>query len=235
MGEVVIIGGTRGIGRELAAALARAGRAVVIAGREPGRAAEAAAQLNFELEAPEGIVRGIAADLSRPDSLAEALVDIKEVDHLVLAGMVRDQNSLSDYNTGRALELATVKVIGYTTAVHVLKPRLAPGGSVLIFGGISKHTPYPGSTTMTAVNHAVDGLVATFAREMAPVRVNAIHPGVVADSPMWATNEALLAQGRSRTILNRLPTMADIVDGCLFLMKNPVATAISLNLDAGRA
>jgi NAD(P)-dependent dehydrogenase (short-subunit alcohol dehydrogenase family) len=88
---------------------------------------------------------------------------------------------------------------------------------------------------MTAVNQAVVGLVSTFAQEIAPVRVNSIHPGIVGDSPMWAANSALLAEGKRRTILGRLPTMADIVDGCLFLMDNPVATAINLNLDAGRA
>jgi NAD(P)-dependent dehydrogenase (short-subunit alcohol dehydrogenase family) len=234
MGNVVIIGGTRGIGRELAAELARRGDDIIIAGRSAERANAVAGEISSMLVNLAGSVRGTAADLSEPHGLAVALNEIAEVDHLILAGMVRDQNSLGSYDINGAIELAIVKVIGYTTALHILKSRISPNGSVLLFGGISKDVPYPGSTTMTAVNNAVVGLVATFAREMAPVRVNAIHPGVVSDSPMWAGNNTLLADAQRRTIIKRLPTMSDIVDGCLFLMKNPAATAINLSLDGGR-
>jgi short-subunit dehydrogenase len=168
MGNVVIIGGTRGIGRELAAELARRGDDIIIAGRSAERANAVAGEISSMLVNLAKSVRGTAADLSEPQGLAVALNEIAEVDHLILAGMVRDQNSLGSYDINGAIELAIVKVIGYTTALHILKSRISPNGSVLLFGGISKDVPYPGSTTMTAVNNAVVGLVATFAREMAP-------------------------------------------------------------------
>lgn len=119
--------------------------------------------------------------------------------------------------------------------MHTLRSRIDPDGSVLLFGGISKDVPYPGSTTMTAVNAGVVGLVATFAAELAPVRVNAIHPGAVGDSPFWLGKEAILEAAKARTLTGRLPTMQDIVDGCLFLLGNPAANGINLNLDGGRA
>ena len=65
-------------------------------------------------------------------------------------------------------------------------PRMHDDTSVLLFGGLAKEKPYPGSTTVTSVNGAVTTMVRTLAIELAPVRVNAIHPGIVGDSPTWA-------------------------------------------------
>jgi NAD(P)-dependent dehydrogenase (short-subunit alcohol dehydrogenase family) len=232
----LIIGGTSGIGRALAMDLALHGQDVIVAGRDKARAADAAASIQAEIDLPgAGQVRGIAADLSQPDRLAAALMDIGQVRNLVLAGMTRDRNSLAEYHAARAIELATVKLVGYAAAVSALRSRIAPEGSILVFGGISKDVPYPGSTTMTTVNTAIVGLVTTLAVEMAPVRVNAIHPGAVEDSPFWAGNAAMLDIARQRSLTKSLPAMRDIVDGCRFLMENPAANGINLSLDGGRA
>ncbi|OON63031.1 short-chain dehydrogenase [Massilia sp. KIM] len=232
MNDIVIIGGTRGIGRELALACARRGDAVVIAGRDPARAADAAHDILRE--AGHGSVRGIAADLGQPALLPAALSGIQGVRHLVIAGVERDHQSLAGYDVERALKLATVKMVGYAAAVAALRGRFAPGASVLLFGGISKDRPYPGSTTITSVNTGIDGLVRTMAQELSPHRCNAIHPGVVADSPFCAGNEAVLSMGRSMTLAGELPRMRDIVEGCLFLMNCQAANAVSLSLDGGR-
>jgi NAD(P)-dependent dehydrogenase (short-subunit alcohol dehydrogenase family) len=81
----------------------------------------------------------------------------------------------------------------------------------------------------------VSGLARTLAYELAPIRVNAIHPGIVGDSPFWADKpEAVLEGHRSRTMLKRLATMADIVDGTRFLLENPSAEGLDLVVDNGR-
>ena len=67
----------------------------------------------------------------------------------------------------------------------------------MLFGGLAKERPYPGSTTVTTVNGAVSAMVRTLALELAPVRVNAIHPGVVGDSPAWE-RQARGGAGRAR-------------------------------------
>ena len=59
--------------------------------------------------------------------------------------------------------------------------------AVVLFGGLAKERPYPGSTMVTTFNGGVSGLAKTLAREIAPHRVNAIHPGIVGDSPKWAS------------------------------------------------
>ncbi len=75
----------------------------------------------------------------------------------------------------------------------------------MIYGGLAKLRPYPGSTTVTTVNAGVDGLVRALAAELPPIRVNALHPGIVGDSPFWAPKtEALEARAKARTPTGRL-------------------------------
>lgn len=232
--QILIVGGTSGIGRELAVTYAARGASVVIAGREAERAQKVAAEISADSK-DGGAVRGIAVDLSEPEGIVDALRDVAQVDSVVLTGMQRDRNTLADYNPASAKELAIVKLVGYTTVLHALRSRIAPSGSALLFGGIAKHAPYPGSTTVTAVNAAIVGMVTTLSRELAPIRVNAIHPGVVADSPYWIGNESALEAGRARTLTGKLPTMRDIVDGCVFLLENTAADGVHLNLEGGLA
>ena len=228
MSHVLIIGGTAGIGRELAAHYLRQGARVTIAGRDAERAAKIAAELD------PALATGLAADLGRPGELVAALQDVPPVDYLVLAGMERDLNTVAEYDVERALNLATVKLVGYTTVVHALYRKMPSDGSVLLFGGMAKDAPYPGSTTVSTVNAAMVGLVSTLSLEIAPIRVNAIHAGPVEDSPFWVGKDAVLDPQRQRTLTGRLPRMADIVDGCVFLLENPAANNVNLSLDGGR-
>jgi NAD(P)-dependent dehydrogenase (short-subunit alcohol dehydrogenase family) len=125
----------------------------------------------------------------------------------------------------------TQKLVGYTEVVHTLRPRLSQDGSIVIFGGRAKDRPYPGSTTVSTVNGGVMGLVNTLAVELAPIRVNAIHPGIVGDSPYWSGKP--LDAVVSRTPTGRLATMQDIVDAVVFLLTNPSVNGVNLDVDGG--
>jgi len=128
----------------------------------------------------------------------------------------------------------TLKLIGYTEVIHALVARLKDDSSILLFGGGAKDKPYPGSTMVTTVNAAVTGLVRALVMELAPVRVNAIHPGIVGDSPYWSSKPAPVLEGhRSKTPTGRLPTMADILDAALFLLTNRSVNGINLAVDGG--
>ncbi|HTU74976.1 MAG TPA: SDR family oxidoreductase [Trebonia sp.] len=235
MKSVVLIGATQGTGRELAAQYARQGASVVITGRSAQRAAEVAGELSKDVQ---GTVAGLPLDLTRPAEIAEMLATVERVDRLAVIGMVRDRNTIAAYDVGKASELAITKVVGYTAVVSALAPRMPRDGSVLLFGGVAKDYPYPGSTTVTTVNSAVTGLVRTLSVELSPVRVNAIHPGIVEDSPFWSGAPAAgetLARFRRLSLTGRLGLMREIVDGCVFLLENSLANGIDLCLDGGQA
>jgi len=223
---VVVVGGTHGLGRDLARHYADTGRRVVVTGRDAERAAAAAAELGASVE-------GLAFDLAEPTRIAAALADVGSVDRLVLAALERDLNTVKDYDVVAAVRLVTLKLVGYTEVIHSLLPRLTPDASILLYGGLAKLRPYPGSTTITTINHGVDGLVRTLAVEIAPIRVNALHPGIVADSPFWAPKTEALEATKAKTPTGRLVTMRDVTDAAVFLLENPSMHGSEIQIDGG--
>ena len=225
--SVVIVGGTSGIGRELARTLVERGDDVWLTGRDQQRASSVAAEIGSS-------AHGLGLDLSQPGEIAGRLTEIERVDHLVLAAIDRDANSARDYNVAAAMRLVTLKLVGYTEVVHALVPRLAEDASIVIFGGLAKDRPYPGSTTVSTVNGGVAGLMHTLAVELAPVRVNALHPGIVGDSPAWKDKPPEVLDGiRSRTPTGRLVSMQDVVGAVLFLLENRGVNGIELYVHGG--
>lgn len=108
-----------------------------------------------------------------------------------------------------------------------------PNASVVLFGGLAKERPYPGSTTITTVNGAVSSMIRTLAVELAPVRFNAIHPGIIGDTPEWAGKAEALERTIARTPLKRLATMEDVAGATLFLLDNQAVNGVNLNIDGG--
>jgi NAD(P)-dependent dehydrogenase (short-subunit alcohol dehydrogenase family) len=127
-----------------------------------------------------------------------------------------------------------LKLVGYTEVIHTLAPRLQHDSAILMFGGLARDRPYPGSTTVTTVNGGVTSLVRTLVHELAPTRVNALHPAIVGDSPQWRDMpkdrfDALVA----RTPTGKLVTMAEVVDASRFLLENAAINGINLPVDGG--
>jgi NAD(P)-dependent dehydrogenase (short-subunit alcohol dehydrogenase family) len=227
MGSVVIVGGTQGLGRELAQSYADDGREVIVTGRDQARAEAAAGEIG-------GSTRGLGFDLADPHSIAGHLADVGDVDHLVLVAIERDVNNVREYDIDAALRLVTLKLVGYTEVVHTLAPRLHDRSSILFYGGLARDRPYPGSTTVTTVNGGVSALVRTLVWELAPVRVNAIHPAIVGDSPQWVNmpperHQALV----DRTPIGRLVTMSEVAGAARFLLENEAVNGLNLVVDGG--
>jgi NAD(P)-dependent dehydrogenase (short-subunit alcohol dehydrogenase family) len=226
-GAVVVIGGTSGMGREVARFYAGQGRDVVISGRDAQRARAIATEIG-------GRTVGIGLELAECDEIATRLRSVGPVQHLVIAAIDRDENTARDYDVKRAIRLATLKLVGYTEVVHVLLDRMGESSSVVLFGGLAKDRPYAGSTTVSTVNGGISTMVHTLAVELAPIRVNAIHPSIVGDSPYWSQKpEAVLEGFRSRTPLGRLVSMRDVVGAVAFLLENPAVTGVNLPVDGG--
>jgi NAD(P)-dependent dehydrogenase (short-subunit alcohol dehydrogenase family) len=224
MSSIVVIGGTSGLGLEIARHYAPAGHRVTLTGRDAERSAAVAKDIG-------GDTTGLALDLADPHAIAAALAGIDAVDGLVLAAIERDVNTVADYDIDRAMRLVTLKLVGYTEVVHALAPRISPGGAIVLFGGLAKERPYPGSTTVSTVNGGVTSLVHTLVVELAPIRVNAIHPGIVGDSPYWRDRD--LSHVVARTPTGQLSRMADVVDATAFLLRNQGVNGVNLHVDAG--
>ncbi|MCC7116414.1 MAG: SDR family oxidoreductase [Burkholderiales bacterium] len=226
-GCAVIIGGTSGIGKHLARTLASRGEEVVVTGRDAARAQAVAREVG-------GRTRGIAVDLADPASIAGRLADVGPVRHLVIAAIERDENSVRKFDIARATRLVTLKLVGYPEVVHTLAPRFTADASIVLFGGLAKERPYPGSTTVTTVNGGVNNMIKTLAVELAPVRVNAVHPGIVGDTPAWnGKPPEVLQRVVARTPLGRLVTMEEVTGATLFLLDNQGINGVNLTVDGG--
>ena len=225
-GAVVVVGGTRAIGLEIARHYAEAGSRVVITGRSRESVDGGLAEL------PAG-VEGVVFDLAEPDAIDAALARVGPVRRLVLVAIDRDANSIADYSIERAVRLVTLKLVGFTQVIVSLRERFTDDASLVLFGGMAKERPYPGSTTVSTVNGGIVGLTRTLVEELKPLRVSSIHPGIVGDSPFWAEKPAAVENYRSQTPTGRLARMEDIVGATVFLLENEAMNGVELIVDGG--
>jgi len=223
-GSVLIVGGTAGLGREVASHYRNEGNQVVITGRDQERSDKVASELG------EG-VRGIGVDLAEPETIGDALSDVGTISRLVITAVVRDHNPIREYNISTANDLIMMKMIGYTETIHTLIPRFTEDASVVLFGGLAKERPYPGAVTIATVNGGVSTMINDLVVELAPIRFNAIHPGIVGDSPYWEGKD--LNAFVERTPTGKLATMAEVVDATVFLLENPAINGVNLYVDGG--
>ena len=118
--------------------------------------------------------------------------------------------------------------------INALLPGMGDDASILMFGGLARDRPYPGSTTVTTVNGGVTSLVRTLVIELAPIRVNAIHPAIVGDSPQWVDMPPDRVKALAdRTPIGRLVTMDEVIDATRFLLENGAMNGINLAVDGG--
>jgi NAD(P)-dependent dehydrogenase (short-subunit alcohol dehydrogenase family) len=220
----VVVGGSSGIGEYIAQRFADRGDEVVITSRDASRARDVADSIG-------GRTRGIALDLADPESIEASLGDVTGVDRLVVTAIEQSVNTLADFNIEAATRAVTVKMVGYTEVVRVLRSRFGPEAAVVLFGGLAKDRPYPGSTMVSAFNGGITALVRTLAIELAPYRINALHPGVVGDSPKW--RDVPDHPHVQRTPLGRLVTMEEVADATDFLLRNSGVNAQNLIIDGG--
>lgn len=226
---ILVVGGSSGIGLELAKDLIAGGDRVIVTSRSQETVDAVVADLGDRAS-------GIVVDISEPEEIAERLAPVGKIDGLVLSAIERDANTIREYDIARARRLITLKLVGYTETIHTLLDRLTPSvdTGIVLFGGRAKDAPYPGSTTVSTINGGVDGIMNTLALELAPIRVNSLHPGIIGDSPFWANKpEGVLSAYENRTPGGQLATMADIVDATKFLLFNRGVSAHSLNVDRG--
>jgi NAD(P)-dependent dehydrogenase (short-subunit alcohol dehydrogenase family) len=226
--KVVIVGGSQGLGLEIAGHYAGRGAEVVITGRDLAKAEKAAKALGPN-------ARALAFDLAAPDGIRTSLTSVESLDALIMCAIQRDENTIKDFNIERATYLVMMKLVGYMETIHVLRPRFpADHGAIVLFGGQAFYRPYPSSLTVSTVNGGVSGMMHAMAVELAPIRVNAIHPGVVNDSPYWAPKTEALERLKTRTPGGRELHMSDMTSAVAFLLENEGANGIDLMVDNGR-
>jgi NAD(P)-dependent dehydrogenase (short-subunit alcohol dehydrogenase family) len=240
---VTIIGGSSGIGLETARAALAEGAFVTIAGRSERRLLEAAERLGDSSQGntPKGALdrlKTVAADLADESSVRSLFAGETRVDHVfVPAGELRPECAdvlKSDCDNLRSI--LEIRLLGVARVVQQARPKMREG-SITLMSGLYAIRPGTASAMAAAAVAAVEGMTRALALDLAPVRVNAVAPGVV-DTPLWDAfgphREAVLARGADLPV-GRIGRPEEIAAAVIFLMTNGFVTGTVLRIDGGGA
>ncbi|WP_050477830.1 SDR family oxidoreductase [Herbaspirillum rhizosphaerae] len=221
--QVVVIGGTSGIGREVANAALQRGAIVTVI----GRSAKAG-----------GDIRAIAADVTDNAALVQAFAAIGRIDHLVLTAGARVGSPKLTELQREELELAfNVKLFGSLFAIQAALPYLTPNASVTLTSGLLSRKFGPGGLLKSTLNAAVEATAKTLAKELAPRRVNVVSPGVI-DTELWGeagaeSRVAAMARIGKGLPVGRVGTPQDVAQAYMLAMENGFVSGAVLDIEGG--
>lgn len=230
--RVLVIGGSSGMGLATARAVRAAGGSVVIASTGGARLARAAADLGGDVETAR-------LDIGDAQAVATFFRELGALDHLVITASRGYMGPFAELDVSAAKAAFDVGFWGRLVSAQQAAPQIRPGGSIVLFAGISsRRPPARGGAIPASMNAAIEGLGRALALELAPIRVNTISPGVV-DTPLWASmpeaERTEFYRGAAATLpVGRVGLASDAATAALFLMRNGFVTGATIDLDGGR-
>lgn len=226
--RVIVIGGTSGIGFAIAEFACTLGAAVVVGSRS---------QFNVEATVkrlPRST--GHLVDLRDETSVAAFFAAVGPFDHLAVTAGDWDTpmfSSTQDLDLAQAKEALAVRFWGALLAAKHAGGSIAPDGSITLTSGMLAHRPGKGTVMATAFGGAVEHLTRGLAVDLAPVRVNAVCPGLILTDVVKQRPEATLKAMVAHQPLPRVGTPAEAATAYVYLMLNGYATGQILAVDGG--
>lgn len=229
--RVVIIGGSSGIGHAVADAAATAGAEVYILSSRQ-------ASIDAALEVLPSGVHGAVVDVRDSESVQAAFEAIGGFDHLIYtAGEELYVTALGEYNPDTARDFFDIRLFRALDAARLAVPHLRDGGSITFTSGTGAFRPGPGWAVTGAVLAAVGAATKALAQELAPLRVNAVAPGVTR-SPLWRGMSETEQQDLYTFVgeglpLGRVAELPEVAAEYVHLMQQTYATGVVSVVDGG--
>ncbi|MDF0530207.1 SDR family oxidoreductase [Tsukamurella sp. 8F] len=214
--RILIVGGGRGIGAHIARRATDGGADVVVATRGG---------------------EGPRLDVLDEASIASAAQEIGPLDHVVTTASAHHDVPVADLEHDKTIDAFGAKVTGALLLAKHFAPQVRPGGSFLLFSGVVGWKPAPGTIVKGIANGALEYVAAHLAVELAPIRVNAIAPGII-DSGTWdrlgeERKHALLESAADGGLVGRHGTLDDIADAALWLLGAGYVSGEVIHVDGG--
>jgi NAD(P)-dependent dehydrogenase (short-subunit alcohol dehydrogenase family) len=225
---ILVVGRCSGIARAVALLARSEGGRVIVAGRDSAKLANSYDDDGISAE---------TVDITDDESIAALADRLGRVDHVVSTASARARGKLADLQRQNLLQSFDTKVIGPTMLAKHFASQINPGGSFVLFSGVHAFKHNVGYLGVGITNGAVDFLTRWLAVELAPIRVNAISPGVI-DTGAWDAmgddgKRDYFEQIAAHNPTGRIGTPADIAAAVLFAMTNTFMTGVTLKIDGG--
>jgi NAD(P)-dependent dehydrogenase (short-subunit alcohol dehydrogenase family) len=227
--EVVVIGGTSGIGLATAAMAQEAGARITVVGRDEARLADALQQLG-------DAARGMTLDVADEGAVQDLFGSFDHVDHVAMLAGTRADGEIATIDTATAKEPVENRLWGALYVCKYAAPKMTDG-SITICTGAGVARPRRGGAIVAAAAGGSELLARAVALEVAPVRVNIIRPGIV-DTPLLTRmagehRDSVIESQSKRIPLGRIARPEEIAHAILFLMSNTYVTGSTLTIDGG--
>ena len=229
--RVVVLGGSSGIGLAVAEQAAAQGAKVVVASSNAERLQKAIASIGGDAE-------GQGLDVSDERAVERFFAKLGPFDHLIFTAgdslLVQDLGTMDLKQARRAFELR------YWSALAAVKygiPQIRKGGSIVLTTGVAGRRPHKGWIVAASVCGTIEALTRALAIELAPIRVNAVSPGVLRTS-LWQNmdpdqREQLFESAAKRLPVGRVGEAHDVAQAYLFLMQEGFSTGQTVVVDGG--
>jgi NAD(P)-dependent dehydrogenase (short-subunit alcohol dehydrogenase family) len=230
--RVVIIGASAGIGEATARAFATGGAAVTITGRSKERLDQAAQRIGHPVLAAE-------LDATSRGALDAFFATTGTIDHLVLSaspGAV-GAGPIATLDEAALRQAFDGKFFAHVKAIQAALPYLRRDGSVTFITAASARAAFPGTAGLAAVNGALETVVAPLAVELAPLRVNAVSPGVI-DTHWWNAmpedqRQAYFDSAAAASPVRRVGRPDDVAEAIVYLAGASFVTGTVLECTGG--
>lgn len=230
----IVTGGTRGIGLAVARALAEAGAAVLVTGRDPDRGAAATEQLGSS-------VRFVRADQgSEADWDGVMAAAGEDLDILVLNAGISPPRSISDTTLEAFREIGRTNLkgafFGLQRGVAAMRRR-GQGGAIALMASIVGKIGVPGHAAYAASKGGLRLMAKAAALELGPekIRVNSVHPGIIRTDMTAGFDERAMAAMAAMAPLGRFGTPDEVARAVLYLVsdRGRFVTGAELVVDGG--
>jgi len=229
--RVVILGGSSGIGLAVAEQAASQGAKVVIVSSNAERVQNAVESLGNNAQ-------GRSIDLSDEPAVETLFAKLGAFDHLVFTA--GDRLRLHDLATTDLQQARRAFELRYWAALAAVKygsRNIRKGGSIVLTTGVAGQRPHKGWVVAASVCGTIEALTRALALELAPIRVNAVSPGVVRTN-LWQNMTAAERERLYESVGNNLPVgrvgeAHDVAQAYLFLMHEEFSTGQTLVVDGG--
>jgi NAD(P)-dependent dehydrogenase (short-subunit alcohol dehydrogenase family) len=229
--RVVIVGGSSGIGLAVAEEAAAQGAEVVVVSSNAERVRGA-------VRAIGGEARGEAVDVSDEKAIESFFTNFGAFDHLVFtAGDSLQLHQLADTDLKQARRTFELRYWSALATVKYGSPQIRKGGSIVLTTGVAGRRPHSGWVIAASVCGTIEALTRALAVELAPIRVNAVCPGIVRTNLWQSMNadarEHLYESVGKSLLVGRVGEACEIAHAYLFLMQEGYGTGQSVVLDGG--